>query len=128
MPRPRPFKEKLPKQRRTIPIPATDGSSGRERIDKGNLYRCWHCGFICDIRRDELTDEGRRGTSSAVFEGIAPFGPYGRGADAIQLDPGVGVDSTLMEQDSAGDNRTIYSHRTVSAVGCPLCGSRAWRK
>lgn len=129
MPRPRPFKEKLPRQRRTIPIPATDGAAGREKTDKGNYFRCWHCGFVCDVRRDELTDEGRHGASIGPYTPLEPFSPYGRGQVAIQLSTGVGKDAALMEQDPAGDAVTIYhKHTVVINGGCPLCGSRAWKK
>ena len=50
------------RQIRTIRVKATDGDSGRETVDKGNYFRCWHCGFICDVRRDDLSKEGRRAT------------------------------------------------------------------
>ena len=124
-------KARYRKQAKTIPLRAGDRDSGREKIDDGSYFRCWHCGFICDIRRDELSKDGRRGTT------VGPETPlqadrvttYGMGSDAINLSPGVGVDSALMEQDSAGNNKTVYRYQTAGvARGCPFCGTTQWRK
>jgi len=55
-------KARYRKQARTIRIKASDGDSGRAVTDEGNYFRCWHCGFICDIRRDDLSKDGRNAT------------------------------------------------------------------
>ena len=120
------FREKLRKERRTIRIHATDGDSGREKIDAGNLFRCWHCGFICDIRRDDLSDSGRHGSTSQVYETTTSAFPYQRGT-GVYLNAGIGVNAVLMKLDAASDTATIYHHRTVSVSGCPFCGARNWK-
>ena len=36
--------------------------------DSGKYFRCWNCGFICDVERDELGDsESRSGASSEIY-------------------------------------------------------------
>ena len=79
-------KSRYPSQIRTIPIRARDGDSGREIIDKGNYFRCWNCGFICDARRDELSEDGRRGTVLADSHGRVTFDitiSMGQGGSAL---------------------------------------------
>jgi hypothetical protein len=124
-------KARYRKEVRTIHVRATDGDSGREKTDKDNYFRCWHCGFICDVRRDELSKDGRRGTT------VGPETPlqsdrvttYGMGADAIKLSTGAAHHSLLMEQDSTGSNKTVYRYQTAGvARGCPLCGTTVWKK
>ena len=114
------------KQARTIRVKATDGSSGREKTDQGNYFRCWNCGFICDIRRDELSKDGRRGTVLTVYEGASQGG--NATGDAANLSPGGGHDIVMMKSLADGTPATILRTYTVSGTGCPLCHSTAWKK
>ena len=45
----RPHKRKLAKRSRTLPVYG-------EGADKGKYFRCWNCGWICNVDRDELGD------------------------------------------------------------------------
>ena len=45
----RPHKRKLTKRSRTLPVYG-------EGADKGKYFRCWNCGWICNVDRDELGD------------------------------------------------------------------------
>jgi len=50
--------EMYPKRKRTIPLYG-------EGDDKGKWYKCWNCGFPCNIDRDSLDtgDKGRSGVN-----------------------------------------------------------------
>ena len=123
-------KSRYRKQARTIPIRASDGDSGREEIDKGNLFRCWNCGFICDIRRDELAKDGRLGAtiSEATATSHGDTTLYYAVGDAVQLDAGLTHDPVLMKETADGTAETVYRHYSVSGTGCPLCHTRNWKK
>ena len=117
-------KSLLPKQRKTIPLPASDRDSGREVIDAGRYFRCWNCGFICDIKRNELSELGN---GSNPTEYIIP---------AEGAHQGGGVNSTIItadkfrlsELDSSGDPVGINHLFQASGTGCPMCHTRAWKK
>ena len=116
------------RQIKTIPIRATDSDSGRELIDQGSYFRCWHCGFICDIRRDELSEDGRRGTvlteGDTTSHGDTTL--YYNVGDANKIGA-IGHDIVLMEEGADGTPKTIMHGFTVGGSGCPLCHSRRWR-
>ena len=109
------------RQARTIPVRANDGASGRATTDQGNYFRCWNCGFICDIRRDELSKDGRHRATHAIYtDTLTPLYAYG---DSVKLSTGVGHDIVLVKE-----NTSVYHVYTVSGSGCPLCHSTAWKK
>ena len=123
-------KSRYRKQIRTIPIRANDGDSGRELIDKGSYFRCWNCGFICDVRRDELSKDGRRGT--VLTEGTSTsYGDttlnYAVG-DSVNIGAGVGHDIVLAEVGPDGTPVTVMHSYTVGGSGCPMCHTRVWKK
>ena len=78
----RPHKRKLTKRSRTIPVYG-------EGADKGKYFRCWNCGWICNVDRDELGDsdsssgndhtdfhEGHHYSTYDVYDGpLSPVGP-----------------------------------------------------
>jgi hypothetical protein len=120
---------KLPRERKTIRLKAGDRGTGREEIDHGRYFRCWHCGFICDIERDELS-EGRNGMSVSNYY-----------RNALGAMPGSGERSTMLvlkmhqhhfvlpKADSSGTAVTVKQYLSASvSSGCPLCGCRAWKK
>jgi len=45
----RPHKRKLAKRSRTLPVYG-------EGADKGKYFRCWNCGWVCNVDRDKLGD------------------------------------------------------------------------
>jgi hypothetical protein len=124
MARPKFKKTRLPKQRRTIPLPASDRNSGRELTDAGRYFRCWNCGFVCDVERDDLSDTGNGSNPVAVPEVSTGF-TYAEGADATKI---VVHRYRLSALDSSGDPVGIQHSFAVSGTGCPLCFTRAWKK
>jgi hypothetical protein len=124
MTRPKFKKTRLPKQRRTIPLKSSDRASGREVIDAGRYFRCWNCGFICDVERDALSDLGNGSNPVAVPEVSTGF-TYAEGEDANKI---VLYKVRLSATDSSGDPVGIQHSFRVSGTGCPLCFTRAWKK
>ena len=120
---------KLPRERKTIRLKAGDKGTGREQIDHGRYFRCWHCGFICDIERDELS-EGRHGMSVSNYYRNALGALPGSGEKSVMLVLKMPARNFILPKaDSAGDAVTVYDHWLADvASGCPLCGTRAWKK
>ena len=89
---------KLRKDSKTIPL---KGHPERgDGLDFGKYYRCWHCGFVCNVERDALGDaQSRSGTVTELYNQVDEYG------------------------DANGDQRYKVSE---SSTGCPLCHSRNW--
>jgi hypothetical protein len=119
---------KLPRERKTIRLKAGDKGTGREQIDHGRYFRCWHCGFICDIERDELS-EGRNGSSVSNYYSNALGAMPGSGDKSAMLVLKMAQRTFILPKaDSSGDAVTVYDHWVMDMSGCPLCGCRAWKK
>jgi hypothetical protein len=129
---------KLPPRARTIPLRGLDE-------DKGRYFRCWHCGFICDAKRDALGGpEERHGMTSEFYYQTYPQSTgNARGLfSSFSLDE-EGANSGIalarmcriqemchigMEADADGTAKKIrltYSPKVGS--GCPACGCKNWR-
>lgn len=93
-------------EKRTLPMYG-------EGDDRGKYFRCWNCGFICNIDRDALGDgDGRSYTEFAVTtEPLYPVADGGPPYKAILK----GV--TILERDG-------YQ---VGGTGCPLCHTLNWK-
>ena len=121
-----PFKKvKLPTERRTIPLRSNDRGSGRDKIDDGKYFRCWNCGFICNIERDALSERGP-GTILTDFD--IPAGTPYQDPEAIKLTGGMGYDFVLPKADANGDPVVVRQDYKITGTGCPLCHTRAWKK
>lgn len=89
---------RYPKQSRTIPIKAhPDHGDGK---DVGKYFRCWNCGFICNIEKNELG------------------GPESRNKITIQR---------YTQVDEYGNTTTGTRYKPIMETGCPLCGTLNWR-
>ena len=134
-------KARIKKQSRTIPLRGhKDFAGGR---DDGRYWKCWNCGFICDVERDELGDsESVAGISHTIYE--AQYGGAQKNdgdyneTDAKQHGTNSGIplltmasirsQHVLMENDSSGTPATIRSNWTPQVnSGCPFCGTKNWR-
>lgn len=108
---------------RTIPLKSGDADAlNRTLIDAGKYYRCWNCGFICDIDRDQL----------AVVNGP-------NGADIVDYQvpsyPGMNTftvfddEFTVLKTESDGE--TVVDIRYdfeigSGSIGCPNCRKLNW--
>jgi len=112
------YRNRLPQEQRTIPI---DGYGD----DLGKYFRCWNCGFICKLGRDELTSSiARAGTAYTDYYAKSDPGKENRLYIGKRDEPVV-----LLELDSDGDPKEIlHSFKATVTSGCPLCGCKQWKK
>jgi len=97
-----------PHRKRTIPVKGY-------RRDHGRYYRCWNCGFVCDMHRDALG--GRPGDAVAPV-GIDPTpGVLGNTGRTVLMQ--VGMDGQPLPV------RRIFKSDVTS--GCPFCGTHNWK-
>lgn len=133
--------KRVRKQSRTNPLRGhKDYADGR---DDGKYWRCWNCGFVCDVERDELG--GGDGVSHTVYEALYTGGPK-KGAnntDYLETDAAIHGDNSsvpllaiasgrtghvLLQNDAAGDPQTVRVNWTPDVTsGCPFCDTRNWR-
>lgn len=115
-------------ERKTIPMRASDGGSGREEVDAGRYFRCWNCGFVCDIDRDAL-DDGRHGATTTIYTTASAGASSGDPLSPFTLVDGTGILDVMVPQvDAAGGPVVVRNVYEVGGTGCPLCHTRAWKK
>ena len=122
----RAHKRKLIKQSRTLPVYG-------EGDDKGKYFRCWNCGFVCKVGRDELGDsESTAGDEHTDYHQTHHCSTYDSSSDASKyatLGGDIGhyqVAQNILTPD--GETKFIR-HKHVSDIsrGCPMCGSTNYR-
>lgn len=107
---------RIRKEKRSIPVPG-------QGTDEGRYFKCWNCGFVCDIQKNAL-DTGRAGNSHTP----ATLTPGRYVGDAASVKFRVGRPIILRELDSIGNQKAIYIQRSVTvSSGCPFCGTHAWK-
>ena len=131
----------LPKQARTIPVRGKGD-------DAGKWFKCWNCGFICNIDRDDSSggyagDNHTEFIRTAPAEGVddrmlvfdsPPFYHTLMEAslcsttietDEIGLVP---LDEYTMIEEECSDSLTIrHEFESDITKGCPFCGTTNWR-
>ena len=126
-------KTRIPKQSRTIPVRGhKDYGDGQ---DAGKYWRCWNCGFICDVERDELGDsESTDGVSHTIYNaqytgGLTDAMIHGdNNGVALLTMASARSGHVLLELDAAGDPKGVRLNWTPDVTsGCPFCGTRNWR-
>lgn len=95
--------------------------------DEGKYYHCQHCGFICNIERDELGGPSDRdGLSYENYSDIVDESPLGNGLALFES--AIEHFQTVLELGADGLPKVVKENwRAVVNSGCPLCGSRNWR-
>lgn len=107
---------KLRREARTKPVKGHfDYGDGK---DAGKYYRCWNCGFVCDIDRDQLggRDEPSRVSSKA-------YDLVGEDSETLVKDTNNSSDYSIFG--GTAYRRTRYEPEVSS--GCPMCGTLNWR-
>jgi DNA-directed RNA polymerase subunit RPC12/RpoP len=94
--------------------------------DSGKYYRCQHCGFVCNIDRDELGGPADR--DGLVYENYSvSIYPNPLGNGIIRMGGDIEHFQVVLENGSDDEPKEVEEHwRAVSVSGCPLCGSRNW--
>ena len=120
---------KLRKESRTIPVKGSGDDSGK-------YFRCWNCGFVCDVRRDELGGRNSVGgishevyeeTNSTIFPDGAEHGVNEDG-HALSTLSVLGKGLISLKQGMDGSSQGIDKVWVpVITGGCPMCGTRNYR-
>uniref|UniRef100_A0A6M3KU11 Uncharacterized protein n=1 Tax=viral metagenome TaxID=1070528 RepID=A0A6M3KU11_9ZZZZ len=112
----RPYKRKLAKRSRTLPI------YGKGE-DEGKFFRCWFCGFINNKDRNTLGDaESKSGDGHTDYHGLAQEDLY-RGR-SISCYEGIANYQVGMELGADGEPKGIvHDHKSDISMGCAFCGS-----
>jgi len=118
----RPYSRSIKKRSRTLPIFGKGDDDSR-------YFRCWHCGFVCKVDRDELGDEeSEAGDDHADINNLANADSYTNNAanhSSIRMCLGHYV---AMRIGADGNPKTIvHLHTSDVSRGCPFCGSTNWR-
>lgn len=111
--------KKVRKDSRTIPVPGHRDYGDGE--DNGKWYRCWHCGFLCNVDRDELGGPQDENQVSAIA--YTQTDQYGN--TAYHCVGAAGADQTACE--AAGGIWSSTRYKPVVESGCPFCGTLNWR-
>lgn len=116
-------KRKLPKDSRTIPLPgAKDRGNGE---DFGTYFRCWNCGWICNLNRDSLGDS-QGGSGEGYLDNGSDNMSGSAGAFSVMEE--IGNESISLELAADGTPKNIaHVFESVISGGCPLCGSKNWK-
>jgi hypothetical protein len=127
-------KTRRPRDSRTIPL------WDETEQDNGTFYKCWHCGFICNDKRDSLGGESTRNAVSHTDfypEGHPQPGEVGSGGSSELREGGAHsagimvVDSNtirLMTPDYDGNTvEPVHYFDISTSGGCPQCGTMNWR-
>jgi hypothetical protein len=129
---------------RTIPLRGhKDYGEGQ---DDGKYFRCWNCGFTCNVERDELGDDASRdGISYEVYEALYSGGPKKDTNDYLETDAAIhGYNGAnvvpllamasarsghvLLQNNADGTPKTVRINWTPKVnSGCPFCGTLNWR-
>lgn len=119
----RPHKRKLRKESRTLPIYGKGDDAGR-------YFHCWNCGFVCDVRRDELGDaESTAGDDHLDVYGIAQENPYTENPGKYAtLNGDTGHFHVALEIGADSNPKSVrHDFKSDVTKGCPFCGSTNWR-
>ena len=92
--------------------------------DSGKWYRCWNCGFINNIDRNQVADSFTGGDNSQVqeYDGLTPTA-FGTGDPRYAM-LALGFGSIrLMQLDASGAVMTPQVSRSTKITGgCSFCG------
>lgn len=118
-------RRRLPSRSRTIPIKGhIDRGEGE---DHGKYFKCWHCGFICDVDRDELGDEQTRSGDSALDYPVE-VNTYDYLGRIAVLGGSINHHEIALLKDSTGEAVSVrHSFKSDVTGGCPFCGTKNWR-
>jgi hypothetical protein len=120
---------KRPKESRTIPLLGNQDRGNGE--DFGKYYRCWNCGFTCDVTRDSLGGSQSKGADNHEDYHTPSYGSkdYSSELNGLSVLGGdVGHYHVALELGSDGNPKNIrHDIKSVVTGGCPFCGTMNWR-
>ena len=122
----RPHKRKLIKRSRTRPVYG-------EGADKGKYFRCWNCGFVCNVDRDQLGDsDSWSGNEHTDYHEDYLYSSYDAPDDPSRyavLGGDIGDYYVALNIVTPDGEPELIRHKYTSDIsrGCPFCGSTNWR-
>lgn len=120
-------KRRIPSRSRTLPIYG-DPIKGNG-LDAGKYYRCWNCGFVCNVDRDALGDaQSRSGVVVTDFVETPERAEQGILASLATLGD-INHFHVAMKNGIDGSPKAIRHSQMVAegGSGCPLCHSLNYR-
>ena len=109
----------IEKRSRTIPLKGNPVRGDGE--DSGKYYKCWNCGWICNLDRDALGDsESEANITPTVYTQLDQYG-----SEVYHCFGSAGSTQAICE--AAGGEWTSTRYKPVVNSGCPMCGSPNWR-
>ena len=130
-------KRRLPRQKRTIRLfgaVAYDQSGHPVKDQSDKLYRCWHCGHLCNEQHSNIklgdgvgfyiTDKAEEySPNNAAFQY-----PNENPMQSCSIFINTASTPRLMQLDSVGTQMTVVHNNTqIVTQGCPLCGCKNYR-
>lgn len=111
--------------RSKVPVKPSAKPIYGELEDSGKYFRCKHCGFICNIKRDRLGDGDGRTYNDVAEEATSNFSS----GDALSIVLGVTGKSVILQNGANGNPITSYRYnqKLSGSQGCPLCHSLNWK-
>ena len=111
--------KRLRKQKKTIRLYG-------ENEDAGKYYRCWNCGFICNIDRDSLGDGD--GLTHTDFY-ISSYGSHDSSSplNAFVVLDGINEGHVLLKSMADSSTEPIYHELQTGGNGCPSCHTLNWK-
>jgi len=126
-------RSKARKVSRRIPLPGVG-------IEKNQYFKCWNCGFVCNVDRDSLGGPDTFKEAGREIETLQYPSPTGYqeavnpgGSTPNQLIPVYGgavggKTFVALAVDAQGDPVTLRRNWSPKpSGGCPMCGSPNWR-
>lgn len=114
----KPRSSSLNRESRTIPIHTIPVPGSNDE-----LFRCWNCGYVCNVATDTLGGSSDRNGLS-YSDAYSPS--YGNTAAVLGGD--LGMRLAALAQNADGTDKTVVNSKKVDAdSGCPLCGTLNWR-
>ena len=109
----------LPKQSRTLPLYGNPTRGDGE--DSGKYYRCWNCGFICDVDRDSLG--GPDDKANVTPEAYTQKDQYANTIGHCEGAHG----ATQAKCEASGGTWSTTRYIAGGSGGCPMCFSPNYR-
>jgi len=112
------------RQSRSIPLKGNKVRANGE--DAGKYYRCWNCGFICDVTRDSIggSQSGSGNTANDFHSPALGAQDATDSVNSLMVLGGVGNSFVMLENGSDGNPKKIrHDFDVVVNGGCSLCGT-----
>ena len=134
--------------KRVRPVRSSPSADTEARSDEGKYFRCWNCGFICNVERDTLGANLRSRDGSEYYDQYYPQSTQGSRSETTDYQlslegltesendssPRAGIafarlamlrgGAIAMESSADGTPKPIrLTYEPKTEGGCPFCGT-----